>query len=82
MARLTRLSFRLLRRVGEGLRGVAGWLLKMFVGLLDDMLVLAGCGLVLVFVYRVWPVGTWVGGGLMLIGAGLLFGRLKAKKRG
>lgn len=71
---------RILRRVGGWLRGVAGWMLRVFVGLLDDLLVLAGCGLVLVFVYQVWPVGTWLVGGLMLVGAGLMVGRLKSKR--
>lgn len=47
---------------------------------LDDVLVLAGCGLVLVFVYQVWPVGTWLIGGLMLIVVGVLIGRMKAKR--
>ena len=41
---------------------------------LDDLLILAGCALVLVFVFQVWPVGTWLVGGLMLIVFGVLIG--------
>lgn len=44
------------------------------VSILDDVLYLAGCGMVLEFVRLVWPVGVWLISGLMLIGLGLMVG--------
>lgn len=48
--------------------------LRFLLSFLDDLLYLAGCGLVLRFVWLVWPVGTWLVAGLMLIGLGLMVG--------
>ena len=45
---------------------------------LDDVLVLAGCGLILVGTYLVCPPATWFVGGGMLIGMGVLVGRADA----
>lgn len=56
-------------RVGRGL-----------VSVLDDLFVLAGCGLVLGFVWQVWPVGVWLVGGVMLVVFGVLFGMSKVKR--
>jgi uncharacterized membrane protein SirB2 len=41
---------------------------------LDDILILAGCGLILVGVHEVLPVATWFVAGVMLIVMGVLVG--------
>lgn len=48
--------------------------IRLILSILDDLLYLAGCGLVLRFVWLTWPVGTWLVAGLMLIGLGLMVG--------
>jgi uncharacterized membrane protein SirB2 len=40
----------------------------------DDLLYLAGCVLILIFVFHVAPVYCWLVGGLMCIGASILIG--------
>jgi hypothetical protein len=46
---------------------------------LDDFLLLAGCLCVLIGVSQVSVVATWILGGLMLIGWGVLIGFLQNK---
>lgn len=41
---------------------------------LDDVLALAGCMLILVFVYHIAPVYVWLVGGLMCLGFAVLVG--------
>lgn len=41
---------------------------------LDDILILLGCGLILVGTHQVLPVATWFVGGVMAIGLGVLAG--------
>ena len=41
---------------------------------LDDLLLLAGCVLILIGVYQVCPVATWFVAGAMLIVSGVLIG--------
>jgi len=40
---------------------------------LGDILTLLGCISILIFVYQVWPVGTWLIGGVMLIVISIIF---------
>ncbi len=40
----------------------------------SDILLISGCGLILVGVYLVWPMATWFVGGAMLIIMGILVG--------
>jgi hypothetical protein len=47
---------------------------------IDDALILAGCVLILIWVYLVWPVGTWLIGGVMSLAAGVLIGLTGGKK--
>jgi len=41
---------------------------------LDDLLVLAGCALILIGVWTVCPVATWFAAGAMCIAGGVLLG--------
>ncbi len=41
---------------------------------LTDILLISGCGLILVGVYQVWPMATWFVGGAMLIIFGIAIG--------
>jgi hypothetical protein len=45
---------------------------------LDDLLMLAGCGCVLVGLALWSPIATWIAAGLMLIGFGVLIGKVKS----
>ena len=54
-------------------------MLKILVKFLDDILLLAGGGCIL-YGLSLWnPVVTWIAGGMMLIGLGILIGKAKAK---
>jgi hypothetical protein len=46
---------------------------------LDDICLLAGCGCILYGLAQWNPVMTWVTGGLMLVGFGVLIGIRKAR---
>ena len=51
--------------------------MKLIVSLLDDILLLAGCGCIL-YGLSLWnAVITWIAGGLMLIGLAVLVGMRK-----
>jgi hypothetical protein len=45
-----------------------------YVKYLDDVLVLFGCALILVFIYKIAPIYTWLVGGLMCLGLSVLVG--------
>lgn len=47
---------------------------------LGDILVIVGCALILVGVYRLWPMVTWFVAGFMLIAAGVLVEASKESK--
>ena len=47
---------------------------------LEDLLLLAGCGCVLYGLAQWNAVITWIAGGLMLAGFGMMIGRVKAKQ--
>jgi len=56
-----------------------GRVLKLFIELFDDILLLAGCGCVL-YGLSLWNIViTWVAAGFMLISLALLIGKAKAK---
>ena len=46
----------------------------------DDVLYLVGCGLILVFVYQVAPVYTWLAGGIMCIILAVLIGAAQPRR--
>lgn len=46
----------------------------LFNKVLDDLLILAGCGLILAGTYQVNPMATWFVGGVMAITLGILIG--------
>lgn len=52
---------------------------KLLIKYLDDLLVLVGGMIVLYGLAQINPIITWLVGGLMLIGLGLLVGKAKAK---
>ena len=58
---------------------IVGRGLKIFINLLDDILLLAGC-LCILYGLSLWSaVITWIVGGLMLCGWAVLVGRVKVK---
>lgn len=64
---MTKLTRRLGRWTGKTIGGV--------IGLLDDLLVLAGCVAILYGVYLLWSVAvTCIVGGVMAIGLGIVIG--------
>ena len=66
-------------RVAASLGIFVGRILKVFIELFDDILLLAGCGCVL-YGLSLWNVMiTWIVGGLMLIGLAYLVGRAKVR---
>jgi len=46
---------------------------------LDDLLLLGGCVCILVGLVQWSVIATWITGGVMLIGFGVLIGRVKGK---
>ena len=54
-------------------------ILKWLFRFLDDLLLLAGCICILVGLSMWNLVITWIVGGMMLIGFGVLIGKVKAK---
>ncbi len=42
--------------------------------LIGDVLILAGLGMALWFVYQVWPVGTWLAGAVVAVILGFAIG--------
>lgn len=53
--------------------------MKVIIRYVDDMLLLVGCGCIL-YGLALWnPVITWIAAGLMLIGWGILIGKVKAR---
>jgi uncharacterized membrane protein SirB2 len=47
---------------------------------IDDLLIVTGCGLVLVGVWKVCPVATWFVGGCMCVIAGVVIGLAGGRK--
>jgi len=45
---------------------------------IDDVLLLAGCGCILIGLALWSPIATWIVAGLMLIGYGVLIGKVKS----
>lgn len=48
--------------------------MQFFSKYIDDLLILAGCGLIVTGTYQICPAATWFVGGIMLIGFGVLIG--------
>jgi hypothetical protein len=53
---------------------------KLLQKYIDDALILAGCALILIWVYLNWPVHTWLVGGAMLLAAGVVIGLAGGRK--
>jgi len=51
---------------------------KLLRNYLDDLLMLAGCGCILIGLALWSPIATWIAAGLMLIGFGVLIGKVKS----
>lgn len=45
---------------------------------LEDVLLLAGCGLIVTGVHQIYPPAAWIVAGAMLIGIAVLVGKAKA----
>ena len=58
---------------------LTGRLLKIFIILIDDLLILAGCGCILIGLAQWSIVITWIVGGGMLISLGFLIGKVRSK---
>lgn len=55
-------------------------LLKKISEYLDDLLLVAGCACVLRGLSLLSAVATWIAAGIMLIGFGVMIGRVRAQK--
>ena len=51
-----------------------GFAIGVLIKFLDDLFILAGCGLIVIGTYQICPVATWFVGGVTLVLFGVLVG--------